>query len=72
MAKKSRIIVEHDEKNGVRVKVNHAFSPEHAVWMLAQAIGVIVTPEGNEDEALQELPDTDGEKEEDDVSKLPN
>lgn len=71
MAKKSRIIIEHDEKQGVKVKVQHAFSPDHAIWMLSQAITVIVTPEVEEnEEELSELPDADGEKEEADVSDV--
>ena len=65
MAKKPRIVVEETDK-GVRLRVDHAYSPEHAVFMLSQAITIIVTDGGKEHE-LQELPPSDGKKEEADV-----
>lgn len=73
--KASRIVVNYTETGGTSVRVEHALSPEHAVWMLSQAIGIIVTQGGKEesaDEPVSELPDADGENQEEDVSKLPN
>jgi hypothetical protein len=62
--KKSRIVVEQVE-GGVRVRVDHAYSQEHAIWMLAQAIARITAPEEEvvTDEPVSELPLEDDEEE---------
>jgi hypothetical protein len=73
MAKKPRIVIEEGEQ-GVRLRVDHAYSPEHAVYMLAQAIQIIVTDGAEKEEVtpdeLQELPTANGEKEEADVPNV--
>lgn len=76
--KKPRIVVEYIEGEGLRSRVDHAYSREHAIWMLGQAIVQITTPEQDEvaevveDEPVQELPSADGEEEETKLSDLPN
>lgn len=73
MSKMNPRIVIEDRESGVRVKIHGAYSRDHALFMLAQAMGVMLLPEqkeGESNENVQELSDATIEKKEADVSKL--
>jgi hypothetical protein len=61
-----RVVVE-DTKEGVRVRVDNAYSPEHVIFMLAQAqISVVLDQQKDKEvdanENVQELPTTHQEE----------
>jgi hypothetical protein len=49
----ARIVVEYKKGKGTTVRVEKAYSPEHAVWLLAQAIQILVT-QGDKEETTDE------------------